>query len=834
MIRTYRALPPIVSGYPLESGGRSWFSVIVPIARTNEVTNPSAELGTTTNYTTGAGTLTASTEQQYHGAYSFKYVPSAATTDGFYYTLTSTVAIRAISCKFRGAAGVPYALTYATSAGVDLVTKTFIGTGRWQWIHLYYNDASATTRRLYFRKNGSVSVAPYYVDGVQSEVINAGELVSTFISGDELGLLANQSPPPFYWTGLPNASTSVRTALTRAGGMVVPLHKYNFLLTAIIGLGLATPQNVATEYARIDGSYPDYTRKPTRQFSLTGRFQARTPSQLDRDRGGLSALLDRDLSALDQELLLRYERLDANDSAVSDAALLRAKYVSGLGGNADNHFAETAALTFVQYLPTVRAEGGAGASLSVQLSISNTHDILQRSPDGVWATMGTGSSLLSVQSLGIGLDGKVYAGGFFAQMGGVANTNHIAYWEPTTGVWNAMGTGAAAGANAVYNFAIGPDGAVYAMGDFTQMGGVANTASLAKWNGSAWSSITAAGSANGSVLSAVFDSSGNLYVAGNFTTINGVAANRIAKMDTAGTWTALSTGLNSVGQTLIVDAADNIYVGGSFTTPTTRVAKWNGSAFSALGSGLDNTVRALTFGPNGIIYAGGDFANSGSDPVARIARFNGITWSPLGSGLAGGVVTDLEFNGTSGQLFIGGTFTSSNGRTLPDSLAIWTGADFVYADIDLPASAQVNAIKFAIDGTMYIGFDQQGTAITGSTTTITNTGTARSYPTITIKGPSSGTARIWSILNTTTGRSIFLNYTMNVGETATLVFTPDNLKFTSDFAGNIASKILPGSSEAEFFLQPGANTIAFLSASSTVTATISWQRAFARLDDLTR
>src|SRR5262245_53648425 len=94
----YTQLPDVAAGYPLEPND-SWFSVVVPILRTNEVTNPSGELGTTTGYTTGAGTLTSSLEQQYHGARSFKYVPSSATTDGFYYALTSTVAIRAISCK---------------------------------------------------------------------------------------------------------------------------------------------------------------------------------------------------------------------------------------------------------------------------------------------------------------------------------------------------------------------------------------------------------------------------------------------------------------------------------------------------------------------------------------------------------------------------------------------------------------------------------------------------------------------------------------------------------------------------------------------------------------
>jgi hypothetical protein len=89
--------------------------------------------------------------------------------------------------------------------------------------------------------------------------------------------------------------------------MVISFKKYGFLLTAMIGLGLAAPVNVGTEYARIDGGYDDYTRKPPRQFTLTGRFQGRTYAELRRNRSGLAQLLrprpDRPGSAADPAAL---------------------------------------------------------------------------------------------------------------------------------------------------------------------------------------------------------------------------------------------------------------------------------------------------------------------------------------------------------------------------------------------------------------------------------------------------------------------------------------------------------------------------------------------------
>jgi hypothetical protein len=79
---------------------------------------------------------------------------------------------------------------------------------------------------------------------------------------------------------------------------------------------------------------------------------------------------------------------------------------------------------------------------------------------------------------------------------------------------------------------------------------------------------------------------------------------------------------------------------------------------------------------------------------------------------------------------------------------------------------------------------------------------------------------------------VYLNLTLNVGEIATLVFTPDALSFTSSFQGNIARTILPGSNTADFFLQPGANVISMLSASTTVVATLSYRPAYLSLDDV--
>ena len=69
-----------------------------------------------------------------------------------------------------------------------------------------------------------------------------------------------------------------------------------------------------------------------------------------------------------------------------------------------------------------------------------------------------------------------------------------------------------------------------------------------------------------------------------------------------------------------------------------NVARWNGTAWSSLGSGaangVDDGVVALAIASNGDVYVGGDFTRAGGTVAASIARWNGTMWSSLGSGIA--------------------------------------------------------------------------------------------------------------------------------------------------------------------------------------------------------
>lgn len=120
----------------------------------------------------------------------------------------------------------------------------------------------------------------------------------------------------------------------------------------------------------------------------------------------------------------------------------------------------------------------------------------------------------------------------------------------------------------------------------------------------------------------------------------------------------------------VEDNDGNIIVGGSFTeaggVPALNVAKWDGNSWSAMGSGLNGTCRALAVTPDGTVYAGGDFPR-------KIKYFNGTAWYGVHQGM-NGTCYALAVN-EDGVLFAGGDFTFAL-----DTLYVVNG-DYYYTQI---------------------------------------------------------------------------------------------------------------------------------------------------------
>jgi hypothetical protein len=323
-----------------------------------------------------------------------------------------------------------------------------------------------------------------------------------------------------------------------------------------------------------------------------------------------------------------------------------------------------------------------------------------------------------IEALAVFDDGSgpaLYAGGFFSSIGGVP-ANNIAKWNGVS--WSALGGGVsgpgkfdppAVVALTVFDDGSGP--ALYAGGDFEQAG-QAPAAGIAKWNGLAWSPLGSGVEKDnpwtgevetGAVISLIVFDDGTgpaLFAGGSFDRAGGVPAAGIAKWSGT-TWSQLGSGvewsapwleerLGGVAKSLVGfddGTGPALYVGGLFDfaggVPVRNIARWSGGSWSTVGAGLEGfggkfdyeAIFALAVfddGRGASLYAGGAFARSGELALNNIARWDGTAWSGLGAGIEGEVESLVVFDDGSGSaLYVGGWIDAAGGIEV-SSIARWS------------------------------------------------------------------------------------------------------------------------------------------------------------------
>jgi hypothetical protein len=167
---------------------------------------------------------------------------------------------------------------------------------------------------------------------------------------------------------------------------------------------------------------------------------------------------------------------------------------------------------------------------------------------------------------------------------------------------------------------------------------------------------------------------GDLIAGGDFTQAGAVVANYIARWD-GSDWYPLDTGMDGPVYALTVFDG-NLVAGGAFTTAggtaADYVAEWDGVSWSVLDIEEPNDeVHALAVYA-GSLVAGGKFTQVGTSDFYRIAAFDGASWDTLGTGLNDWVVA-LEVY--AGSLVAGGWFTEAGGVPA-NYIARWDGASW--------------------------------------------------------------------------------------------------------------------------------------------------------------
>ncbi len=287
-----------------------------------------------------------------------------------------------------------------------------------------------------------------------------------------------------------------------------------------------------------------------------------------------------------------------------------------------------------------------------------------------WTTLGRGMDN-AVQAFAFSADGSVYASGAFKWAtntdGTTVTSFGIAKWDGAR--WSGLGGGVSGG---VFGYFFVDELAIwgtnlYAGGYFSAMGGVP-AQYIARWNGSAWSPV---GSGMDDIVYTLKVLGGNLYAGGSFTYAGGTPALYIARWD-GNAWSALAGGLD-YGVNGLAVSGTNLFVGGNFNTalnaggaavPAHYVARWDGSSWSAVGNGMDNTVEAVVVAGD-TLYAGGIFTKADGVTVNSIAQWDGKTWTALGSGISpdsGGAAEVRKLATWGTNLYVAGHFGAAGGK----------------------------------------------------------------------------------------------------------------------------------------------------------------------------
>jgi len=198
--------------------------------------------------------------------------------------------------------------------------------------------------------------------------------------------------------------------------------------------------------------------------------------------------------------------------------------------------------------------------------------------------------------------------------------------------------------------------------------------------------------------------SGELYAGGTFTAGYGSDSfpHGVARWD-GNAWSSLGSGPGN-GTSGNVDTLlwwrDRLFVGGVIGEAGGRaapgIAQWDGHGWTAPGGGVLGRVHALA-ATEAALYVGGDFLAARGVRASRVAHWNGSTWTALGGGV-NGVVRALAI-GPGGELFAGGTFDQA-GDVSVSNLAVWDGAQ--WAALGSGVNGPVRALLVS-EGALYVG-----------------------------------------------------------------------------------------------------------------------------------
>jgi hypothetical protein len=268
---------------------------------------------------------------------------------------------------------------------------------------------------------------------------------------------------------------------------------------------------------------------------------------------------------------------------------------------------------------------------------------------------------------------------------------------------------------------------------------------------------------------ALAEHEGRIYVGGNFAYAGSETAFNVGVYDASEeVWASLGGGINGAVFALAVAPDGALYAGGEFSVaggiPAANIARFDPGTeeWAPLGEGIDSfdaqPVRALAFGPDGLLYVGGQFETAGGKAAKNVARWDGAEWEAVGEvGSGFSYVEALAFR--DGSLYAGGNFEVAGGVTTHNvarydlGSGTWSGLG---GGVDANVLAEVQALIVNKEGVFVGGTLDEAIQPEGGSLSINNV--ARWDP----------EEEVWSALGEGTDRSL-----------TTLAFSPDGLLYAA-------------------------------------------------------
>ena len=782
------------------------WKVIVPESTVNKVLNPSAE--STGSYgPIGGATVSRPTTYSAFGLRSYR-LETTGDNQGMTGTL-ETLGSTGTYATMRVRGALPDGWDWSLD-NVNYTDPTLLESidPYWSLYGALFPAVQANgSTALWILQNGA-GAGDFYIDGLQVE---QKDHWTTYCDGTQKGC---------EWRTIEQASASLRSAQSRAGGRVYDLQDdYSLDIGGMMGVG-TPPQSVRVdEYTILPGGELSGIKVHPRPFTLTGVIRGSSFSDLHSKRQTLISILAPN-SYPEEDDAPQPVRLRYTGSAVQKQ--IAAHYEGGLETAMraeDPCYWERVSIRFLADDPFWYEiiESAQLLDTSDQGQIQHIAGRLRST--GQWDLMGSPRSF-SVTNWDVWAMAEdetyLYIGGNFDNWGGLGE-DHLARYNKITKVWDtALGTASATG---VRGLAIAPDGRLYACGTFHTIGGVA-AERVAVWDGTTWAPLGLG--MDDTTEGVCIGLDGCVYFAGYFHNAGGNPASHVAKWNpTTSAWSALGAGVDDYALICTTAPDGEIYFGGKFLNAggigANRIAKWNPatSTWSALGTGTSNIVWAIQITPDGIVFVGGTFTTAGGVTVNGIARWDGREWNSLGVGVNGNVFgISLAKDG---MLFAGGDFTQAGGISLCNRIAKWNGSTWSHLDFNLDgtqecmcllASQYLDPVTGAYDlwvtfsiSAILFNFYYNGLA------TINNDGTERAYPRIIVERNGGTSALLKEIRNETLDQELLFDYSLLDGETLTIDLEFTKRSVISNFFGSRFDAILANSDIGTFVLRSGSNNI---------------------------